>query len=292
MKPKSHDEFRASVCVGCHKSGVKQVVTSAKVQLIQEKVYNGFSKENTAVPYGLCESCRGCLNRGTFVKKFDYDELIKSIKRNSNSLKCVCYICEKGRSKKRNVVKKLKPGPKPFIANEEIDQVSKPLKICRKCNQVIGRGIRHACLKRLQAGNLLHLAKRGNTRQQMASKVIREVGNGNSTVQLKNTQGKPLEVSITSHKIRKNSARPQVSFNQLRKLRSQGKFSDTTVDKVVTPFIREGLIKCRNVRRGRGTYNIFTLSIFGSINSFIIFTFFLYILAPMKQKPKNNFQFL
>ena len=95
---------------------------------------------------------------------------------------------------------------------------------------------------------LLHLAKRGNTRQQMASKVIREVGNGNSTVQLKNTQGKPLEVSITSHKIRKNSARPQVSFNQLRKLRSQGKFSDTTVDKVVTPFIREGLIKSMNVR--------------------------------------------
>ena len=138
----------------------------------------------------------------------------------------------------------------------------------------------------------MHLAKRGNTRQQMASKVIREVGNGNSTVQLKNTQGKPLEVSITSHKIRKNAARPQVSFNQLRKLRSQGKFSDTTVDKVVTPFIREGLIKSGNVRRGRGTYNIFTLSIFGSINSFIIFTSFFYIsLLQWNKNQKIIFNF-
>ena len=73
----------------------------------------------------------------------------------------------------------------------------------------------------------------------MANKVIKEVGNGNSTVQLKNTQGKPLQVSITSHKNRKDTAVPQVSFNQLNKLRSQGKFSDNVMDKIVTPFIRK-----------------------------------------------------
>ena len=111
MKPKSHDEFRASVCVGCHKSGVTTVVPSAKVKLIQDVIYNGFSLENSAVPYGLCNSCRNTLNRGTYVPIFDYDKLTKSIKRSSSS-SCICYICQKGRSKKRIKVKRLKPGPK------------------------------------------------------------------------------------------------------------------------------------------------------------------------------------
>ena len=119
MKPKSHDEFRASVCIGCHKSGVKTVVSPAKVKLVQDVIFNGFSLDYSAVPYGLCDSCRNLLNRGTYVPKFNYDELTKSIKRITNGGMCHCYICKAGRSKKRIKVKKYSRESKKCSLNKK-----------------------------------------------------------------------------------------------------------------------------------------------------------------------------
>ena len=232
MKPKTHDEFRASVCVGCHKSGVTTIVRPEKVKLIQDEVYNGFSLENTAVPFGLCNSCRGRLNRGTYVRIFEYDNLTKSIKR-SNGSTCSCYICQKGRSKKRIKVKRLKPGPKTS-SGDKIN-AAKAIKICSKCSQAIGKGIRHKCFKRLKADNLLNLATVDSTRQQIANKVVKENAKGKSTIKLKNAQGKPLQLSLGPPP----KEAKKVNFDQLDRLRSKGKFSDTLMKNVVTPFIRE-----------------------------------------------------
>ena len=236
MKPKSHDEFRASVCIGCHKSGVKTVVSPAKIKLVQDVIFNGFSLDYSAVPYGLCDSCRMLLNRGNYMPKFNYDALTKSMKRISNGEKCNCYICTAGRSKKRNKVKKLKPGPKPSNGDKEENE-AKVVKICSKCKQVVGKGIRHPCLKRNQADNLMNLATDQTTRHQFANKVIKESVNEDSTVKLTNTQGKSLPVTISPQQEKQKP----ISFEQLDKLRTKGKFSDNTMTEVVTPFLRETL---------------------------------------------------
>ena len=131
-------------------------------------------------------------------------------------------------------MKKLKPGPKPSHGTND-ENVSKVVKICGKCNQVVGKGIRHPCLKRRQVDNLMNLAKDQNTRHQIANKVIKESADEESKVQLKNTQGKSLPVSISPQPENKK----QVTFEQLDKLRTKGKFSDNVMDKVLTPFLRD-----------------------------------------------------
>ena len=86
MKPKSHEDFRASVCVCCHKAGVERVVKDHHIELIRKKVFSGYSLEDFTLPYGLCCGCRHRLiSNPNFSVSIDYESLSKSIKRNESS---------------------------------------------------------------------------------------------------------------------------------------------------------------------------------------------------------------
>ena len=154
MLPQSHQQFRRSVCVGCHKpSQNHQRVTDKLSATIRKQIFSGYSIQNEMLPIGICGSCRALVRRkNPFKKKFDYDELTKKFPRkNVRDGVCQCYICLAGRSKKLMNLKG-KPGPKPKAP-------TKPTKmtICTKCGQETGRGKDHRCTPGKRAQNIVNL---------------------------------------------------------------------------------------------------------------------------------------
>ena len=43
MLPKTHEEFRKSVCVGCHKPGQHRTVSENLAKLVREKIFSGYT---------------------------------------------------------------------------------------------------------------------------------------------------------------------------------------------------------------------------------------------------------
>ena len=83
-KPKSHDEFRASVCVGCHKPGCERRVKDTLEKKVQEKIYSGFSLNDTSMPFGICDACRLALKEANPIYTISYEN--KQALRNSCEL--------------------------------------------------------------------------------------------------------------------------------------------------------------------------------------------------------------
>ena len=82
MLPQSHQQFRRSVCVGCHKPGQKRTVTDKFSATIRKQIFSGYSIQNDMLPIGICSSCQSLVRRkNPFKKKFDYDELTKKFPR-------------------------------------------------------------------------------------------------------------------------------------------------------------------------------------------------------------------
>ena len=237
MKPKSHEDFRASVCVCCHKAGVERVVKDHHIELIRKKVFSGYSLEDFTLPYGLCCSCRHSLiSNPNFSVSIDYGSLSKSMKRNESSNdRCDCYICSLGRSKKKTSLKKQKPGPKPKNG-EPSEVILKSIKVCPKCSQVIGRGKPHPCQKRLKPSNILKLAGNEKVKEKICNKVLQSFKGGdgfNNNISLSSTNGKPLDVTLGS---KVDSV--TVTHEKLDQIRRDGKLSDTKMSKVILPHIR------------------------------------------------------
>ena len=59
MKPQTHNDFRKSVCLGCHKPGARRKVSpKSKLELkVREKIFSGYSAEDMGLPVGLCGGC-------------------------------------------------------------------------------------------------------------------------------------------------------------------------------------------------------------------------------------------
>ena len=200
MKPKSHDEFRATVCVGCHKPGCERRVKDTLEKKVQEKIYSGFSLKDTSMPFGICDACRtALLKEANPIFKIKYEN--QKVKRQDVvDGRCVCYICEAGRCKKKMNLKK-KRGPKSGQKSPN------SIKICGTCKQVIGRGIPHPQPCRgsdgRKAGNILALADNNNVEQKMASSVIDNASTGKARgedISLKRKHGPALKVRVSPRK--------------------------------------------------------------------------------------------
>ena len=110
MLPQTHEDFRRSVCVGCHKPGCKRKVSELLEPLVREKIFSGYSVKNKSLPLGVCQGCSRQLKRDKkfFKMDFDYDVLTRNMSRSDvgEDGRCVCYICSAGRSKKRMNLKR------------------------------------------------------------------------------------------------------------------------------------------------------------------------------------------
>ena len=198
MLPQSHEDFRRSVCVGCHKPGCKRKVSELLEPIVREKIFSGYSVKNKSLPLGVCQGCSRQLKKEKkfFKMDFDYDDLTRKMSRRDvdEDGRCLCYICAAGRSKKKICLKRKKSQNAP-----------KKINICNKCNQKIGKGISHPCVKSRKVDNLRILAEENNNvSEQLASAVINEKGDKpDSEIALKNRGGRPLRVKINPKTVQK-----------------------------------------------------------------------------------------
>ena len=103
MLPKSHEESRASLCIGCHKLGStlrKILPKSTLLEKVQQHIFKGFSLENTSLPNVICDGCGRSILKEKFQKKIDYDKLTRAMPRGQSEDRCQCYICQEVRSDK------------------------------------------------------------------------------------------------------------------------------------------------------------------------------------------------
>ena len=215
MKPQSHDDFRASVCVGCYKPGCERKVTEGTLEKkVKEKIYSGFSLKDTSTPFGLCGGCRiALISDSSTIFNVSYEN--KKVKRQDViDGRCVCYICEAGRCKKTTKLKR-KRGPKTGKQSPP-----KNVKICGTCKQVIGRGIPHPQPCRSSDGrkadNILSLAENNNVEQKMASSVIDKSAAGKvrgEDISLKRKHGPPLKVRVSPRKREEEKKKKEESKN-------------------------------------------------------------------------------
>ena len=131
-----------------------------------------------------------------FSKKIiDYDKFTKQKRQKSGEGEtCKCYICIEVKDRKQNM-RHLNHLPKPGPKSSPKKTVSQ-IKICSKCGQKIGRGIRHHCSPGKQAKNLTSLANSQGVKEQMASSVISDMApNEDGDISLK-TGGRQLRVRM------------------------------------------------------------------------------------------------
>ena len=244
MLPKSHQESRASLCIGCHKLGsnLRKISNSETLKsFVKDKIFDGYSCDNDSLPNVICDVCRMEI-RGDrvgrhYTKKFDYDKLTRSMPRGQKSEQCQCYICQKVRDKqnrpKHTKNHQRKRGPVSSAHDKSLK--SKTFKVCGKCGQKIGRGIKHHCTPGKQAKNLTNHAKSIDVKQQMASIVLKEMDtNNNGDISLKQTHGRPLRVRMKP----KDKKLSVLTHEQMDKLHSK-----VTRDNKGTDLLGQGLRK-------------------------------------------------
>ena len=104
---RTHDECRLIVCACCGIKNAKCVkITDGLEQIIKDKVYKEYTKENSSYPLGVCPSCRRCL----FIAKNEDLQAVSQNVRDSWNLKleefcapsrhapCRCRVCKIARN--------------------------------------------------------------------------------------------------------------------------------------------------------------------------------------------------
>ena len=246
MKPQSHEDFRASVCIGCHKPGSKRKVTVNNEQKVQDKIFAGFSLSNTSLPYGLCNGCqRALLKEKPFPDyKINYENL-KVSRKDLKDDKCACYICEAGRNKKTPSLKR-RPGPK----SNKIKVKNTKIKICSRCKQRIGLGIPHpqpcSVTGGRQADNILKLTQNNNdVEEKLVSSAIQKLSvKEDGDITLKTKRGRPLRLRVKPS----NKENKILTHEAIDAMKVKGNMSEQASEKVSAV-----LRKClgRNIVQGR-----------------------------------------
>ena len=211
MKPQTHNDFRKSVCLGCHKPGARRKVSpKSKLELkVREKIFSGYSAEDMGLPVGLCGGCERAIYKDKPFPSLgvNYDTL-KVSRQDVQDGVCSCYICTAGRSKKKLSLKR-KRG-RPSTENQEVsNKVSKPkvIKVCPVCKQKVGKGIRHPqpCKgsDKVKVDNILVLAEGDQVlEEKICSSVIQKKGKATDQedITIKSKQGRNLRVKVNQKK--------------------------------------------------------------------------------------------
>ena len=211
MKPQTHSDFRESVCLGCHKPGARRKVTpKSKLELkVREKIFSGYSAEDTGLPVGLCGGCERALYKDKPFPSLgvNYDAL-KVSRQDVQDGVCRCYICRAGRQKFPKKRKLGRPSLK-LPDNSSSDKVpkSKVIKICPTCKQKVGRGIKHPqpCSRsdKVKVDNIIGLAEGDNVlEEKICSAVIQKKRKATdpNEISIKSKQGRNLRVRVNQKK--------------------------------------------------------------------------------------------
>ena len=207
MKPQSHEDFRKSVCLGCHKPGAKRRVTPKFEKKVREKIFSGYSASDPGLPVGLCGGCMAALSKDKPFPSLgvNYDKLRVS-RQDVQGGVCRCYICTAGRQK---FPKKRKLG-RPSLKNQDIPEKitkSKVIKVCPVCKQKVGRGIRHPqpCKgsDKVKVDNILGLAEGDKVLEEKISSTViqkKRKASDEEEISLKSKQGRNVRVRVNQKK--------------------------------------------------------------------------------------------
>ena len=194
---RTHQENRESLCIGCHKRGkTLRKISEIVAPKVRENIFSGYSFGNCSLPCMICDTCSKEVRSDRKVQIFDYDKLTRSMPRGHSQEQCQCYICLKVRSNKNLSYLKShhkKRGPK----SSTLAPPKKLFKVCPKCRQKVGPGIRHHCTPGKKAKNISSLAETRDVKEQTASVLLKGMdSNNNGDISLKQISGRPLRVRM------------------------------------------------------------------------------------------------
>ena len=214
----THDQIRKLICLVCaSKQKNARPLQEKERGWLTEHWLSGVDFMDRRLPSAICINCRYALEAtATLAEGIDTPErasrsrklpepsdsffsglvrgpITKSQSEAMSSPRCGCPLCQMGRQSGRQ---KATEDTKTQHAKQK--NAGTPL-LCSACGSIYARGHPHACLTGQMAANLMKtLAK--DVRQQLAAATIREAMSetNESTVQLKNTSGRPMTVTSQS----------------------------------------------------------------------------------------------
>ena len=160
-KPQTHAQNRAKVCLLCFQKGssMTQISTGLTLTRVQSHFLTNYNPLDMQMPNGICGRCRVML--GKVDKKeigseklpdpVDFSKLEMPVTTRSSveNTNCSCSICKIATSWVGSDAAKFGKGIPPHKHGNPGFQIPqrlparKPIKVCERCRQVIGKGIPH-----------------------------------------------------------------------------------------------------------------------------------------------------
>lgn len=204
-----HEKSRNRVCAICYRKGNRSL-SARDVESIRMYAIDGYSKENSDLPCGLCNSCYILLSK----RRNGEEELQLPIASDYNPQRpmnmrslsdCYCRICVVSSSKNQSALKFKKKSGRPPLPLQESSTDEKPavFKICSHCFSKIYRGSDHSanmCTSRRQkVYNIEKLIEDDAvTRQRLASRTINSFDSPLATL---GSRHKQINSSNDGHKL-------------------------------------------------------------------------------------------
>ena len=220
---KTHQKLRSLVCLMCfQKLKTMRPITGdahkpkekSLLEKIQTYFIEGFDPANPKFPAAVCSHCYNLLIRtpDNLPDPIDFTELefpsraqIRELKLSSldEMVGCTCSLCMIGRQSGNQFSPQASPAYKkgrPAILPPKL-AVRKPIRICGRCERVLGKGIPHpqnCSITDLRDNRQEKLEKDPIGYERSASKLIKkkigESSSGDTAIKLVNTAGKPLVI--------------------------------------------------------------------------------------------------
>jgi len=195
-----HSEARQKVCIICYHKASRPL-SSLDIEGIQNFVIENYNPENPDLPCAICTPCQGALTKyrnGNMQTHLpiasDYDPGTRVLTR-GNSV-CSCRICKVAKSNgiaAKSLKRKRQGRPSSEVPN-------KKFKLCTNCFTMLYQGCNHSQAqcnsKKHQVDNICSNACQLMTKQQVASKVLKELDIGEPNIVQLSTLGKPLQVAV------------------------------------------------------------------------------------------------
>ena len=224
----THDQNRSKVCLICFQKGKKDTIRSTEspqnLKKIQEFFMENYDPSDLKLPAGLCACCKTKLDRMEIKKSgkdkdkplpevilpdpVDFTKLVFpptiTRSRGGDLSPCSCDICEIAtQTPFTSPTFKKRPHtlgrPKKLLPTLP---AAKPITICQRCRQVIGKGISHPqpCTLSDMRQNMRELSLQDPRGRELAAvEVVKELAEATGTssyIPLSNKSGASLNVSI------------------------------------------------------------------------------------------------
>ncbi|KAK6196452.1 hypothetical protein SNE40_001675 [Patella caerulea] len=215
-----HEENRTKVCLVCFKKGASTIqIKEGKVLCRVRQFYiENYDPQDGHMPSGICSRCRNLLLDIETGKQpmdclpdpFDFSKVVSpSVATRNNpspSLSCQCMICLVARSnpvtsklgKRFSTSQTPTPGRPPTACTPDTLPSPRPIRVCKRCWQPVGRGVSHPspCTASDARDNVIQRVQDvPRAAEILSSDVIRQKAGTSGTVTLA-TRGRDLTVEV------------------------------------------------------------------------------------------------